>query len=87
MLTLGQCSVTGGYVYRGAANPAWDGVYFYGDYCSGDIWALGMAADGAWQNKQVASVEGNLTSFGEDEAGELYAITMDGGVYRLVQDK
>ena len=81
----GHCSVTGGYVYRGQANPGWDGVYFFGDYCSGDLWALTADGAGSWRTGQVAATGRNLTSFGEDEAGELYVTTMDGGLYRLAQ--
>ena len=81
----GHCSVTGGYVYRGQANPGWDGVYFFGDYCSGDLWALTADAAGSWRTGQVAATGRSLTSFGEDEAGELYVTTMDGGLYRMAQ--
>jgi glucose/arabinose dehydrogenase len=77
------CSVTGGYVYRGKARPALRGLYVFGDYCSGRVWSLrvvnGKAAGIRREPFQVAS----LTSFGEDAAGELYATSHDGIVYRL----
>ncbi len=76
-------AVVGGYVYRGAAFPKLRGVYFCADYGSGRVWAL--ARDGGrWQNRQVADTRFVLSSFGEDEAGELYITTLNGGgVYRV----
>jgi glucose/arabinose dehydrogenase len=81
----GNCSVTGGYVYRGGAHPAWNGVYFYGDYCSGRIWAL--APDGGgWTTVELAQFPIALSSFGEDAAGELYVTDLAGGtVYRMTE--
>jgi len=78
------CSVTGGYVYRGRSIISAHGRYFYGDYCSGTIWSLRTA-----KGKLVGAVRrepfkiGNLSSFGEDAAGELYATSLDGTVYKL----
>lgn len=81
----GHCSVTGGYVYRGAAFPVLDGVYFYGDYCSGVIWAGWQDEGGVWQSAQVLDTSVSLASFGEDDAGELYVTDLSGGtVARLV---
>ena len=78
-----NCSVTGGYVYRGHAVAAAVGRYFFGDYCSGTISSLrvqtGSAADVRREPFRVAS----LTSFGEDAAGELYMATGDGRIYKL----
>jgi glucose/arabinose dehydrogenase len=79
----GNCSITGGYVYRGRAYPAMVGGYFYGDYCSGRIWALAPRGDGTWENVELLDTNLQITSFGEDEAGELYVTAMDGGIYRL----
>jgi len=76
-------TVIGGYVYRGAAHPSLVGTYFYGDYGADAVWALTRDASGAVAtNQQVASVP-NLSSFGEDEAGELFAVSLDGGLWRL----
>jgi glucose/arabinose dehydrogenase len=80
----GGCSVTGGYVYRGAQFPALDGVYFFGDYCSGYIWTLHANEDGAWRQDRVLQSGLAISSFGEDEAGELYVTDLGGGLYRLV---
>lgn len=80
----GDCSVTGGYVYRGAQFPALVGVYLYGDYCSGRIWGLAREGDG-WRSVSLLETGLNISSFGEDEAGELYVTDLRrGGVYRIV---
>jgi glucose/arabinose dehydrogenase len=78
------CSVTGGYVYRGAGLAGWGGVYVYGDYCTGAIWGLRRGADGQWTNRLLLSAGFNISSFGEDEAGELYVIDHGGSIYTLV---
>jgi glucose/arabinose dehydrogenase len=79
------CSVTGGFVYRGTAVPAARGRYFFGDYCSGNIWSLvisgGQATDVRRESVRVPS----LSSFGEDARGELYATSLEGRVYRFVR--
>jgi glucose/arabinose dehydrogenase len=78
------CSITGGYVYRGAAIPGLAGAYLYGDYCSGRIWALVQGANGAWQSHLLLESDLSISSFGEDEAGEIYVADLQGGtVYRL----
>lgn len=79
----GECSVTGGYVYRGSAVPALIGAYVYGDFCSGTIWTLRPNGD-AWVNETLFRTGYNITSFGEDEAGELYVLDRAGAVYKLV---
>ncbi len=66
------CSVTGGYVYRGQALPEWQGVYFYGDYCSGNVWGLIQTGQETWQSKLLFQTGANITTFGVDEAGEIY---------------
>jgi glucose/arabinose dehydrogenase len=82
----GNCSVTGGYVYRGQAHPTWNGVYFYGDYCSGRLWALAPDGSGGWNTVELARNPVTISSFGEDEAGELYLTDLAGGeVYRLTE--
>jgi len=78
------CSVTGGYVYRGKAASAARGRYFYGDFCSGTIWTLTTSKGklrGAPRREPFRV--SNLSSFGEDASGELYATSLDGTVYRL----
>ena len=74
----GRCSVTGGYVYRGAAIPSLVGTYVYGDFCSGEVFGLRGGTQRVLLATRLA-----LSSFGEDEAGEMYAVDHRGGVYRL----
>jgi glucose/arabinose dehydrogenase len=80
----GGCSVTGGYVYRGAALPALNGVYFFGDYCSGIIWSLQRDTSGAWQRAVFGRTDLSISSFGEGQAGEVYVLDHGGAVYQLV---
>jgi hypothetical protein len=79
----GNCSVTGGYVYRGRAVSSAVGRYFFGDYCSGTVWSLlvqdGRAVDVRREPFHVSS----LTTFGEDAAGELYLATENGRILKL----
>jgi glucose/arabinose dehydrogenase len=77
----GGCSVTGGYVYRGSM-PEWNGIYLYGDYCTGLIWGLIRSNDG-WQKQLLFDVDVTITSFAQDEAGEIYLLSDNGGIYRL----
>jgi glucose/arabinose dehydrogenase len=79
----GGCSVTGGVVYRGAAIPALQGAYLLGDYCATGITAL-VAQDGQLVDAATISDEpGQIVSFGTDGAGEVYVVSIGGGVFRL----
>ena len=78
--------MTGGYVYRGSTLPAWQGVYLYGDYCSGIIWGLIHTGPNAWQTQELFQSGATITTFGEDEAGEIYlADYATGSLLRLVR--
>lgn len=77
-------SVVGGLVYRGEQLPEWYGVYLYGDYGSGNIWGLFPGQDGSWTNQLLFQTGSSITSFGEDEQGELYYVDYAGGLYQLV---
>jgi len=77
------CSVTGGVVYRGQALPEWQGIYFYGDYCSGRVWGLLKNSSGEWINQVLFENLGRIASFGEDENGEVYIADLTGTVYLL----
>jgi len=83
----GNCSVTGGVVYRGQAIPEFDGHYFYADWCGGWIRSFrfvdGAATEMTDWSEQLGNV-GQVTSFGTDANGELLFTTWDGGIYRLV---
>jgi glucose/arabinose dehydrogenase len=82
----GRCAITGGYVYRGAAIPALAGWYVYGDYCSGEVWAVSSTAGSKpTPVRLLGSGSGRLISgFGQDDAGELYLCDLNGTVYRIV---
>ncbi|NNJ10363.1 glucose dehydrogenase [Chloroflexales bacterium ZM16-3] len=80
----GGCSITGGYVYRGKRLPQAVGLYLYSDYCSGNLWALRRQGAG-WENRLIGKLGVSPSSFGEDEAGELYVADHAGGaIYRVV---
>jgi glucose/arabinose dehydrogenase len=82
------CSVTGGYVYRGKANPDLTGKYIYTDFCSGIFWALEPSADQATFRNRVLLHNGpkGVAAFGEDVHGELYVVSLnEGAIYRIRQ--
>jgi glucose/arabinose dehydrogenase len=79
------CSVTGGIVYRGSHYPQLDGVYFYGDFCSGNIWGLRRDPSGEWSSALLLRSGLNISSFGEDSAGEVFVLDyQSGSVFHLV---
>lgn len=78
------CSVTTGYVYRGEALPDMDGVLVYGDFCSGIVWGAYRDTAGAWQSLILFDSDYSISSFGEDEAGELYLLDHNGTIYQFV---
>ncbi|MBI5876803.1 MAG: PQQ-dependent sugar dehydrogenase [Chloroflexi bacterium] len=73
------CSITGGMVYRGATQPALAGAYFFGDYCTGKLWALSRDTRGGWVTTPLITASIGISSFGEDEAGEAYIADINGG--------
>lgn len=75
----GNCSVTGGYVYRGSQSVDMFGTYLYGDYCTGIIWGYsgGVAT-------QLLDTSLSISSFGEDQSGEIYLVSLSGTVNRIV---
>jgi glucose/arabinose dehydrogenase len=81
----GDCAVTGGYVYRGSSLPEWQGIYIYGDYCSGRVWGLFQNPSGTWENGLLFETGARITSFGQDEAGEVYMVNHRGEVYQLIR--
>jgi glucose/arabinose dehydrogenase len=78
------CAVTGGYVYRGSDSVTLQGVYFYGDYCSGKVLGLIRNPDNSWSFGLIVSTPYSISSFGQDEQGELYLADYSGGtIYRI----
>ncbi len=73
----GRCSVTGGYAYRGHGISGFDGTYIYGDYCTGEIWFA--TPGGGWSAVQWANTSLGISTFGEDEDGEIYIADLFGG--------
>ena len=86
--SLGNCSITGGYRYRGSLHPDLEGVYFYADFCSGIIWGATRDVAGSWTSEQVLDTGLLITSFGEDEDGELYLAhfsSTNGIIYKVTE--
>lgn len=82
----GRCSIIGGYRYRGASEEM-QGMYVYGDFCTGDLWAARQLDDGTWAPRLLMRTGLLLTTFGEDEAGELYVADWRGGIFKLRADR
>lgn len=79
----GGCSVSGGFVYRGTRWPAAKGIYFYGDYCNGNVWGL-RRVSGQWQSTLLATTGYRISTFGEDQNGEVYVANHGtGDIYLL----
>ena len=81
----GACSVTGGYVYRGDRIPSLRGHYFYGDFCAGFVKSLRVDGGSAADQRDWPELDpgGQITSFGQDTAGEVYIVTAGGDVFRI----
>jgi len=78
-----NCSVSGGYVYRGRRLPSLFGAYVYGDYCSGRIWALRHDGERVTEQRELADSPLRIVSFAEDPEGELLMLSFDDRIYRL----
>jgi len=76
------CSVSGGYVYRGATVPALAGHYVYGDFCAGALWAIDVGKRG--EPIALGSVGGEISAFGVDAAGELFVLVFGGPILQIV---
>ena len=78
------CAITGGYVYRAARYPALQGTYFYGDFCSGNVWSLRASGGTVTSGPTLEPINvADLSSFGEGPSGGLYLVSLDGDVYYL----
>ena len=81
------CSITGGIVYRGRKFKGMRGIYLYGDYCSGRIWGL-RRSGGSWKNALLLDTKMSISTFGEDEAGNVYVADYgEGGIYKIEATK
>jgi glucose/arabinose dehydrogenase len=80
----GGCVVTGGYVYRGESIPDLVGAYVFADFCIGELEAIRAEGKRVVEHRVLGPVVPNISSFGEDARGELYAMSLDGSLYRLV---
>jgi len=79
-----ECAITGGYVYRGSEYPDLQGLYIFGDFCSGKLWGLQKNID-AWEHALLRDTNLLISTFGEDEAGTLYVADMVTGIlYKIV---
>ncbi|MEQ9617695.1 MAG: PQQ-dependent sugar dehydrogenase, partial [Deltaproteobacteria bacterium] len=89
----GNCSVTGGYAYRGPAIPELDGTYFFADFCTGRIWSFVWEGNNITQfqertqelQPQAGGAINNVTSFGEDDSGEIYIVDRDGEIFKIIE--
>lgn len=81
--SAGNCSVSGGFVYRGTQFTVMQGVYFYADFCSGRIWGLRRSGPD-WTSDLLYDAPFQITSFGEDEAGNLYVTDYNNGIIYML---
>jgi hypothetical protein len=80
----GGCSITGGYVYRGSELPGLVGAYLFTDFCAGEVMGLRLKAGKVVDHASLGLTLTLPSSFGEDQAGELYLLSLQGPVYRIV---
>ena len=81
-----ECSITGGYRYRGQSYPDLEGIYFYADFCTGRIWGATQQVNGTWESQELLVAGFSISTFGEDETGELYVVEYNGDqsvLYRI----
>lgn len=79
----GNCAVTGGFVYRGSQIPSLRGAYVFGDFCAGKLRALRLGPSGVTEERSFDLQVEQLSSFGEDEAKELYALSLAGDIFSI----
>jgi glucose/arabinose dehydrogenase len=79
----GGCSVTGGFVVRSPSLPTWNGVYLFGDYCSGTVWGLLRKPAGEWEMERLFETGLPISSFGENYLGEIFLVSHSGEILRL----
>lgn len=79
-----KCSVTGGYVYRGTTFSGLQGIYFFGDFCSGQVAGL-RRTNAGWESALLLNTPHLITSFGEDESGNIYLTDSGGVVFQIIE--
>ncbi len=80
----GRCSITGGDIYTGQLFPAWQNKYLFGDFCSGEVFALRFNATGNWQTEWLGEIPWLIATFGQDETGEVYVGSFNSkNIYKL----
>jgi len=79
----GNCSITGGYRYRGSTIGGLAGLYVYGDFCSGRVYFAEETGPGVWSSSEWDDLPGNVSAFGEDADGELYVVFLGGQIQRF----
>lgn len=77
-------AIIGGYAYHGPTYPFAHGLYVFADYASGETWALGRTSAGGYPRAHVATFSGNLSGFGEGDAGEIYAVDLGGSLWHVI---
>ena len=83
----GNCSVVGGFVYRGSKLPQLTKSYIFGDYCSGKLWTLKYDIEGKSKVDLIIDSTINISSFGEGDDGELYILGLKGNIYNFALNK
>jgi glucose/arabinose dehydrogenase len=78
------CSISGGAVYRGSLLE-WQGIYLYGDFCTGQIWGLLQTSAGEWSNQDLFQYSGRIAAIDQDESGEIYLVDLEGSILKLTQ--
>jgi glucose/arabinose dehydrogenase len=76
-------AIIGGYVYHGTKIPGLQGAYIFGDFGTGKIWELTQDSSGSWTRTQLLDTGRNISSFGQDQAGEVYVVDLAGAVLQL----
>jgi hypothetical protein len=79
----GGFSITGGYVYRGTAYPALQGYFICNDFYTGNGWLISPKISGGWNISPLTGLPIFICSYGESSSGELYAVAIDGKLYKL----
>jgi glucose/arabinose dehydrogenase len=81
------CAIIGGYAYQGASFPDLEGIYFFGDWCSGNIWGM-LEENGEWIHERLLETDLMINAFGRDHDGEIYVLGFeDGAVHRVVANE